>query len=93
MSILIKGMDIPDKTIRIVIDSDGSVYQEVASPMSGGFRLKPFGKVVEVPTPHGRLIDADALIKYVLSISKSDYNKACILQQVDFAPTILEAEE
>lgn len=44
-------------------------------------------KIIEIPTPHGRLIDGDALMKTYDEESWSGYY--CISQ----APTILEAEE
>lgn len=54
MSILIKGMEMPKagQTITIAVNWDGSLYA----------RLEPVGDwcpLVSVPTPHGRLIDAD----------------------------------
>lgn len=45
--------------------------------------------LVEVPTSHGRLIDADALPHYTgYALSASEVAKA-----VEAAPTIIEAEE
>ena len=58
MSILIKDMEIPKdyKYVDIRIFRDGTATTASAE--------EPFYKkmdVVEVPTPHGRLIDADAM--------------------------------
>ena len=57
MSILINGMEMPteDEEIIIRIDSSGTVMTEYALPIS-------WAKAVPVPA-HGRLIDADALMK------------------------------
>ena len=46
--------------------------------------------LVEVPTPHGRLIDADAL-DYKLGASDRDIYVRCTLEED--APTVIEAEE
>lgn len=57
MSILIKGMEMPaDSSRTITIHSDGSVYVYGAYPTE-------LHRAVPVPTPHGDLIDRDALIK------------------------------
>ena len=45
--------------------------------------------IVDIPTPHGRLIDADALPHYTgYALSANEVAKA-----VEAAPTIIEAEE
>ena len=56
MSILIKGVDMPidGKEIHLRIDSHGEVYVYNTYPTM-------IGNAVDVPAPHGRLIDADAL--------------------------------
>lgn len=55
--------------------------------------------LVEVPTPHGRLIEADALNKKMdermdrLKDNRSIYEASCVATALDlFAPTIIEAE-
>lgn len=54
--------------------------------------------LIEVPTPYGRLIDADA-IQYTHAIARSlddghNWNELCVTQdEIDDAPTIIEAEE
>lgn len=116
MSILIKGMEMPkhagvnedkdtvyrciviahpDNSAELVIDT------EFASPYDNGHNVKRY-PLVEVPTPHGRLIDADALIRV---IEDNDYTLVArhnttdrgmftvgIKQAVDEAQTIIEAE-
>jgi hypothetical protein len=58
MSILIKGMEMPEDDMKnIMILADGRVFQ-----FSGYGNPKPLGTVVPVPS-HGRLIDADALVE------------------------------
>lgn len=86
MSILIKSMEMPKDTceIRITIDQDGDWWAR---------RIDTDGEwheVVEVPTPHGRLIDADALSQIYRF---DDYGKAVVdCEDMDNAPTIIEAE-
>lgn len=46
----------PDNTVELVIDTD------FASPYDNGHNIQRY-PLSELPTPHGRLIDADAHIK------------------------------
>lgn len=55
--------------------------------------------LVEIPTPHGRLIDTDAVNKAMderiekLKDDKSIYEASCVSTALDmFAPTVIEAE-
>ena len=55
--------------------------------------------LIEVSTPHGRLIDADAVNKAMderiekLKDDKSIYEASCVATALDmFAPTVIEAE-
>lgn len=61
MGVYIKGMEMPKNgsCIQIVIDDDGKVYPTVEKCI---MKMGSIAKVVPVP-PHGRLIDADALIE------------------------------
>ena len=50
--------------------------------------------LVEIPTPHGRLIDASELIKSYMKGTKTDIDDFYdTIDIIDNAPTILEAEE
>lgn len=56
MAVLIEGMEMPKGelgAIPIMIYANGNVEYF--------FSHEKYGKVIEVPEPHGRLIDADAL--------------------------------
>ena len=73
---------------------NGEVYDE------HGIRLgiTNWAEAVPVPTPHGRLIDADALIKELTLDDEDDNSGASLLMAIFLevlkaAPTILEAEE
>lgn len=106
MSILIKGMEMPQEGKIIVIDCTGQVWSN-EWPTRGYTRLKN-AKAINIP-PHGRLIDADRfeddLIKEKTRlVHLSDYrrdfnymeqafgvNNAILLSEAQ--QTIIEAEE
>lgn len=81
MSILIRGMEMPtgERPVHIEIHRDGTVIQWKLYESD-----EIIGTAVEVP-PHGRLIDADALLK--------DARKWVDAYWIDMAPTIIESED
>lgn len=93
MGVYIKGMELPTTNdggfINVRIFADGTVYT----------RTWPSGYVtyqsIEVPEPHGRLIDADNGIDN--DVKDYEFNgkySGCTIQDMlDCAPTIIEAEE
>lgn len=99
MSILIKGMDMPTGcyTCPIIYSEDGVFDFECPfnsyllwHDTEDVIRYRPDScPLVEVPTPHGRLIDADYLKKDRINISGTDF---VLLVDVDNAKTIIEAE-
>jgi len=83
MAILIKGIDIPKyESLTIKIMPSGAVCDQYG-------RLDERVKAVEVPTPHGRLIDADAF--------KALWDGATVTGDIgvliEARPTIIETEE
>ena len=103
MSVLIKGMKLPqhaavngekgtaykciilahpDNSVELVIDT------KFASPYDNGHNIQRY-PITEIPTPHGRLIDADYLKKDRINIGGTDF---VLLVDVDNAKTIIEAE-
>ena len=90
MSILIKGIDLPKKVnhhFQLIFYS----ADESQGIMWEGF-LKD--RVFEIPTPHGRLIDASELIKSYMKGTKTDIDDFYdTIEIIDNAPTIVEAEE
>jgi hypothetical protein len=65
MSVLIKGMEIPPTGVYILsVDNTGidKTIFTIAKHICGKIILQHVGEAVAAP-PHGRLIDADALIK------------------------------
>lgn len=76
MSILIKGIDMPTKHFikGFYIDGETGNVLDIS-------RKNIIGHAVEIPTPHGRLIDSD---KLCIDIEWHD---------IEEAPTIIEAEK
>ena len=113
MSILIEGMKLPqhaavngekntaykcvilahpDNSVELVIDI------KFASAYDNGHNILRY-PLVEVPTPHGRLIDEEAIYNNVKSRCNNCHIRACaicgvtcILNDIRTAPTIIEAE-
>lgn len=99
MSILIKGMEMPVACfdcpcMQDLSNIDEEYYicaaiehaPEITDKNNGRLPKCP---IVEVPTPHGRLIDADALLKI---IEESGMLTTGICRAINVAPTIIEAE-
>lgn len=102
MSLFIKGMKMP-KTCQICRTAgldrivDCSLWQRVRSISLDKHRNCP---LIEVPTPHERLVDAHAAImllqKYYDHVGEPLKEHAigeCIMIIKDDVPTIIEAEE
>ena len=102
MSILIKGMEMPN--IPAFREKDNKVAFPAAVVLEKGkaprlvvnykigyvdTNLKAY-ELVEIPTPHGRLIDADAFLKWLKEFHPSD---VAIMSGIKNARTIIEAEE
>ncbi len=78
MSLLLKGIDMPkDYVLRIEIEPNGTVWED------GRDWIKHRQSAIQIDRPHGRLIDADKVFCY-------DFMDE---QNIDNAPTIIEAEE
>lgn len=88
MSVLIKGMEMPKNgsilrcTICVAPNRPGSI----AINSGHGKPYSEFYELAEVPTPHGRLIDADT-INYPLG-----WQGEIVKAVIDESPTIIEAE-
>ena len=90
MSVLIKGMEMPEEGeyhMTLYVCSDGSAYIDVASfPVDGD-------RFVAVPVPsHGRLIDEKDIVPkdgYIIADGM-----ACIpVKDIDNAPTVIPASK
>ncbi len=95
MSLIIKGMQLPRKSEH----RECSIAVVQNRPVSIAFsrtKTNPFGcfECAEIPTPHGRLIDADRLLAVLKSMSStSEYVPAvAVLDLIDHQPVVVEAE-
>lgn len=101
MSLLINGMDMPKHAVRngtddtmyrscVLVHPNGTaelvVDLEFADQFNFDHNLKRF-PLTEIPKPHGRLIDADALSLWDIDVANYPSN------YIKRAPTIIEAEE
>lgn len=96
MGVLIKGMDMPINCRSCPCSDDESRYCKAVNeyiPMLG----KPcFCPLVEIMTPHGRLIDADEVCYQLEKQATIDGQPRAIRRArriVADAPTIIEVEE
>ena len=87
MSVLIKGLTIPTVGVRhcVISFSNGRL---LISDVCGNSIFE--GNYVEIPTPHGRLIDADELEKCVHEWY--DVGEYVFADTIRNADTIIEAE-
>lgn len=87
--IIIYGMKMPisGATFRVVEDLEGNKFLTSADCMNGLYY--PLGELL----PHGRLIDADVLLKDVRKNSESYFADYFAHEWVDVAPTIIPASE
>ena len=109
MTILIKGMEMPENcggckffAWKRTVGNHCAICEDITfHPTLDGFDVRYDHKgdcpLVPVPTPHGRLIDADDLQElYVnlddLDISDYDVKITVIRQNIKDMPTIIEAE-
>lgn len=103
MSILIKGMRMPENCIKCPMQFGGMCYvmpadvdeSRVAPTVEEALKQgKPdWCPLVEVPEPHGRLIDGDALQCKVDDIGLGYYEVLGVTEDtIDSAPTVIEAE-
>lgn len=101
MSVIVKGMEMPiypafrEKDNKVafpaaVVLEKGKAPRLVVNYKIGyvDTNLKAY-ELVEVPTPHGRLIDADAFLKWLKEFHPND---VAIMSGIKNARTIVEAE-
>ena len=86
MSVLIKGMDMPKNCRKCRIECDE--WHHIANTEEG---RSPTCPLVEVPTPHGDLIDRDKLIEEYDSVHVGEPGKARKLMAE--AESVIEAED
>lgn len=102
MSVLIKGMEIPNscEECPLCCDEAFGSYKCCRVKGWGDDNSRAYDcPLVEIPTPHGRLIDEEAIYNNVKSRCNNCHIRACaicgvtrILNDIRTAPTIIEAE-
>ena len=99
MSVLIKGMEMPmvcDDCWALDEYGDYPRCRITEEQRGYNFRIREqrmeHCPLVEVPTPHGRLIDADALL---MDANKLRYGEGWLItvENIEAAPTVIEAED
>lgn len=98
MSLLIKGMEMPKNgqiTIELASEDTGTnILARITDNKTG--KLIGHEGVVAIPSPHGRLIDADVLMD-LLEKSVPEKNRGhqfyAFRHMLRNAPTVIEAEE
>ena len=95
MSILIKGMEMPKhgEGVCLIVANFESCGSPVAMLVDRESILpKDFYDAIEIPMPHGRLIDADKLLDSFGKAIDEDNHFVNFFSLVENAPTIIEAE-
>ena len=103
---LVKGMKIPELyetyKVNFAKTNDGKIVMGMCPLNETSYR--PVGEVVALPDKHGRLVDADELIKFVEDRYEITWESDCyeggikdaccdILEKIDTMPPIVEAED
>ena len=91
MSLILKGIDLPKEgeILGLRIRADRTAFSILRDAKTEVVLKLNDTEAIQIPTPHGRLIDAD-VIKNELGVSDEDIYVSEILTD---APTIIEAEE
>ena len=90
MSVIVKGMEMPERCGACFLRVGGCkqrIYME---------QRPKYCPLVEIPTPHGRLIDADKLkSRLVLDNDSNELQRisADILKWIDIQETVIEGSE
>ena len=98
MSVLVKGMEMPRDCEECrfceVIDGLGCMATHYLILRRHGQDKPNWCPLVAVPTPHGRLIDADELIVFEAHVDGAQNGLRFVPAEfIEAAPTIIEAEE
>ena len=94
MSVLIRGLEMPNICAYCFIDTSECNLHESVNIWK---ERHPDCPLVEIPTPHGRLIDADKLLEkayWDYNEATHDYNNFKVVSKYDIADasTVIEAE-
>lgn len=84
MSILIKGIELPERVQVLELHPDGKVFTRK------GYLV---GEAVALPDHHGRLVDADAIVNAMNNMKIYGEDAVYINLIINNADTIVEAED
>lgn len=93
MSILIKNIEMPKSCWDCFACHDG--WCIINQKIEGHRTVTHSCPLIEV-SPHGRLIDAEPIMKYItdgLNSGEFGYDQIKVLTEIQYAPTIIESEE
>lgn len=108
MSIILKGIDLPEKENRMyMMELYANGHCSVAKIEDGEcyeLTIPSETEAIQIPKNHGRLIDADKLRAILRRWTEDEWNQKAspvswayayedLIDLIDDAPTILEAEE
>ena len=91
MSTILKGIDLPKNgdCHHITIYDNGNTYITTSNVLYETDRKDV--EAIQIPKGHGRLIDADELKESIEEVDRPSGYTALV--HIQYAPTILEAEE
>lgn len=88
MSIILEGIDMPKDGDRIYLLIEGDKCFNALDP------IQTLAEAIQIPTPHGRLIDVDELLSHLSKDPLFDLvERYGVSGVIESRPTILEAEE
>lgn len=103
MSVLIKGMKMPNNCMEcdIKAEDDDGPYCPFTKVMALNIGIQNDCPLVEVPEPHGRLMDIDYIIRKYIDSDIEKFNNSdvkIVLQNLKAnllsnAPTVIEVED
>ena len=95
MSLKLKGINLPpkEKTINIDINGNGDVWVS-----TGGEWIYYKNSAIEIPQPHGRLVDADHIIKRATDYNDDHWDYYCqdlsdFIDYIEREPTVIEGDK
>ena len=97
MSVIVKGMEMPENCEQCILQSDAGFCLAMPKNFCGYTetdKRADFCPLVALPDKHGKLMDADATIKEIKARNPDDvsYEDAWAITCIEHATTIVEAE-
>lgn len=97
MSLYVKGAKMPKECMTCPVCQGDECWVEDDRPQITDIlnRRRKWCRLVDVKTPHGRLIDADRLLAIIKSAAGSSASVPlqAVLDSIDHAPVVIAAEK